>query len=145
MIRRPPRSTLFPYTTLFRSDQKIQCRFKRMPTELTSYTHVQEVTLHYKTASLIGISYPTLVREETIWMGKIKSFTKDFYIKLKLHMQVLNFSLNTHCCFFRCLLLLVGFSAFALKNNKKIVKVPITDIHGHKSEWHDSKISVKRW
>src|SRR2546430_12931618 len=23
MIRRPPRSTLFPYTTLFRSDQKI--------------------------------------------------------------------------------------------------------------------------
>src|SRR5688572_31657520 len=26
MIRRPPRSTLFPYTTLFRSSQKIQCR-----------------------------------------------------------------------------------------------------------------------
>src|SRR2546430_9074851 len=32
MIRRPPRSTLFPYTTLFRSDccfaqPRIQCRF----------------------------------------------------------------------------------------------------------------------
>src|SRR3712207_8350258 len=25
MIRRPPRSTLFPYTTLFRSTHKIQC------------------------------------------------------------------------------------------------------------------------
>src|SRR3712207_8731523 len=25
MIRRPPRSTLFPYTTLFRSDIAIQC------------------------------------------------------------------------------------------------------------------------
>src|SRR2546430_11892349 len=25
MIRRPPRSTLFPYTTLFRSDQEICC------------------------------------------------------------------------------------------------------------------------
>src|SRR5260370_22934835 len=27
MIRRPPRSTLFPYTTLFRSDRKLQ-RFR---------------------------------------------------------------------------------------------------------------------
>src|SRR5438128_5720280 len=26
MIRRPPRSTLFPYTTLFRSASKITCR-----------------------------------------------------------------------------------------------------------------------
>src|SRR2546422_8562571 len=25
MIRRPPRSTLFPYTTLFRSEHKAQC------------------------------------------------------------------------------------------------------------------------
>src|SRR5260370_41986240 len=27
MIRRPPRSTLFPYTTLFRSDIDYLCRF----------------------------------------------------------------------------------------------------------------------
>src|SRR3712207_7242385 len=26
MIRRPPRSTLFPYTTLFRSHEKSKCR-----------------------------------------------------------------------------------------------------------------------
>src|SRR3712207_8869002 len=26
MIRRPPRSTLFPYTTLFRSDETARCR-----------------------------------------------------------------------------------------------------------------------
>src|SRR2546426_6267220 len=26
MIRRPPRSTLFPYTTLFRSDRRVACR-----------------------------------------------------------------------------------------------------------------------
>src|SRR2546426_8360758 len=26
MIRRPPRSTLFPYTTLFRSDSSLRCR-----------------------------------------------------------------------------------------------------------------------
>src|SRR4029079_5386965 len=29
MIRRPPRSTLFPYTTLFRSDQKLRHRTQR--------------------------------------------------------------------------------------------------------------------
>src|SRR5256885_13007280 len=33
MIRRPPRSTLFPYTTLFRSIEEID-RFKRESTEL---------------------------------------------------------------------------------------------------------------
>src|SRR2546426_7893449 len=29
MIRRPPRSTLFPYTTLFRSHQRTHLEFKR--------------------------------------------------------------------------------------------------------------------
>src|SRR6202051_5289010 len=33
MIRRPPRSTLFPYTTLFRSRTSISCRFH------TAWTH----------------------------------------------------------------------------------------------------------
>src|SRR3712207_7607097 len=28
MIRRPPRSTLFPYTTLFRSGVQSQCRYR---------------------------------------------------------------------------------------------------------------------
>src|SRR5215213_10830717 len=31
MIRRPPRSTLFPYTTLFRSPYWAQCRSPRHP------------------------------------------------------------------------------------------------------------------
>src|SRR5205823_13351527 len=32
MIRRPPRSTLFPYTTLFRSDfLKVRCRLALLP------------------------------------------------------------------------------------------------------------------
>src|SRR5260221_6561590 len=31
MIRRPPRSTLFPYTTLFRSQRRIGQRIKRAP------------------------------------------------------------------------------------------------------------------
>src|SRR5689334_24383672 len=32
MIRRPPRSTLFPYTTLFRSNRGLDLYFKRMRT-----------------------------------------------------------------------------------------------------------------
>src|SRR3712207_7335436 len=32
MIRRPPRSTLFPYTTLFRSRQFLGCRRHQPPT-----------------------------------------------------------------------------------------------------------------
>src|SRR3712207_8124983 len=35
MIRRPPRSTLFPYTTLFRSDQS-QKRFVRLRAEIVA-------------------------------------------------------------------------------------------------------------
>src|ERR1043165_7438828 len=31
MIRRPPRSTLFPYTTLFRSGRSARCRCRRRP------------------------------------------------------------------------------------------------------------------
>src|SRR2546430_6549713 len=34
MIRRPPRSTLFPYTTLFRSKAKTLIRFERMLFEI---------------------------------------------------------------------------------------------------------------
>src|SRR5690242_21152143 len=33
MIRRPPRSTLFPYTTLFRSQQRIGAAHDRAPVE----------------------------------------------------------------------------------------------------------------
>src|SRR3712207_7231555 len=33
MIRRPPRSTLFPYTTLFRSRQRLQVRRRQQPQE----------------------------------------------------------------------------------------------------------------
>src|SRR2546429_3677693 len=34
MIRRPPRSTLFPYTTLFRSDQRERQLFRRFRAEI---------------------------------------------------------------------------------------------------------------
>src|SRR2546422_2690911 len=37
MIRRPPRSTLFPYTTLFRSPERMQCKSNHGDTEYTEF------------------------------------------------------------------------------------------------------------
>src|SRR3989449_5710551 len=40
MIRRPPRSTLFPYTTLFRSLWLLRAFFQSIPLELEEAAHV---------------------------------------------------------------------------------------------------------
>src|ERR1039458_6574025 len=42
MIRRPPRSTLFPYTTLFRSAEWIEHRAFRNPVPATRHLHRSE-------------------------------------------------------------------------------------------------------
>src|SRR2546422_6453384 len=42
MIRRPPRSTLFPYTTLFRSEQPLGERFAGLTGTLEQPAHVRE-------------------------------------------------------------------------------------------------------
>src|SRR3712207_7829542 len=45
MIRRPPRSTLFPYTTLFRSIFSLRRQFKLK--DLLSYTKMPKATYMY--------------------------------------------------------------------------------------------------
>src|SRR2546430_13007983 len=50
MIRRPPRSTLFPYTTLFRSSGR--CRF--VPRKGPSEMHRREVPTHYTSIGSMG-------------------------------------------------------------------------------------------
>src|SRR5258707_3714191 len=52
MIRRPPRSTLFPYTTLFRSCSRLQ-RLKSSNVLLIDRSHPGLVRCH-KTTSLAG-------------------------------------------------------------------------------------------
>src|SRR5256885_403324 len=49
MIRRPPRSTLFPYTTLFRSVGFIKTVFHAVPWISTASTHggCPDVVLHF--------------------------------------------------------------------------------------------------
>src|SRR5260221_10793473 len=51
MIRRPPRSTLFPYTTLFRSVSPMRCGYKgrgppKLAYSLRSEEHTSELQSH---------------------------------------------------------------------------------------------------
>src|SRR5205807_9198025 len=45
MIRRPPRSTLFPYTTLFRSSIKVKERFRQRSVELGDQFQDEKATV----------------------------------------------------------------------------------------------------
>src|SRR2546422_5010578 len=48
MIRRPPRSTLFPYTTLFRSLEKLSSAFFKLLDELTIARSRKHILRYYK-------------------------------------------------------------------------------------------------
>src|SRR5690349_24145107 len=52
MIRRPPRSTLFPYTTLFRSRQANAISFQEAERTMTSFTHAFERVLGARKGSI---------------------------------------------------------------------------------------------
>src|SRR6266496_5363846 len=54
MIRRPPRSTLFPYTTLFRSGQPTTCTARRSPGARCSWPDRKSTRLN---SSHVEISY----------------------------------------------------------------------------------------
>jgi hypothetical protein len=62
MIRRPPRSTLFPYTTLFRSGADIRARLQRAATAEAARPlppEVQARTAELLTKQIgISVSYP---------------------------------------------------------------------------------------
>src|SRR5258708_21217980 len=68
MIRRPPRSTLFPYTTLFRSHPRRDLRFSRLPKStahrvlamLTQVAAVEQVEGGYR----IGLPMFSMGRSE---------------------------------------------------------------------------------
>src|SRR5258708_18943232 len=62
MIRRPPRSTLFPYTTLFRSYPTVAQQYPLMPEFLSDITEVSETrTLKYQMDMSNGPSAPPLI------------------------------------------------------------------------------------
>src|SRR5437899_5302784 len=54
MLRRPPRSTLFPYTTLFRSHQLHGSHAERRDSLVAHENHIRSRTSHDRPANLIG-------------------------------------------------------------------------------------------
>src|SRR5689334_24650208 len=55
MIRRPPRSTLFPYTTLFRSVRRLEHAQRRRPERLRRERHVSAQLLLDELRELDGL------------------------------------------------------------------------------------------
>src|SRR2546425_8453808 len=68
MIRRPPRSTLFPYTTLFRSAQPVEHdEVRKLPMENGSSLHErQRVEIEFQAAALKSIPAAGLQQGETV-------------------------------------------------------------------------------
>src|SRR5690554_7000453 len=66
MIRRPPRSTLFPYTTLFRSDSAV-ARAKQLCQMMEG--HIVEVD--HKTLQLTASIGVSLINENTTNVGTV--------------------------------------------------------------------------
>src|SRR2546426_8843483 len=58
MIRRPPRSTLFPYTTLFRSARRLRrlgldYRVERLPYRRSSRPEIEELTRQWRIPGIV--------------------------------------------------------------------------------------------
>src|SRR5437868_11320512 len=77
MIRRPPRSTLFPYTTLFRSEHQLYAKFSKCQFWL------KEVSFLGHILSEIGVAVdPSKVQEVLDWKSptsvtEIRSFRSE--------------------------------------------------------------------
>src|SRR5437762_6902420 len=86
MIRRPPRSTLFPYTTLFRS--ALRCRGRRGRVPSSSMKPPQPLTADRKSTRLNSshrcISYAVFCLKKKKKKKKNKKTQKKKYIKHKI-------------------------------------------------------------
>src|SRR5256885_14139617 len=61
MIRRPPRSTLFPYTTLFRSTRKAIANFKLKPNQVVGcHVTLRGVAMWEFLYRLLAVALPTI-------------------------------------------------------------------------------------
>src|SRR5256885_10340320 len=78
MIRRPPRSTLFPYTTLFRSSGKTQMLAERMAAGVTAgvyqVEHMAAVTFTRKAASELRGRFHLALEAE---LSTVRNQSKD--------------------------------------------------------------------
>src|SRR2546429_3712281 len=65
MIRRPPRSTLFPYTTLFRSQSQPATQRRRVSPELSQQPKPQQRLVAENSATLTGTVNQSVDRKST--------------------------------------------------------------------------------
>src|SRR3712207_7198872 len=84
MIRRPPRSTLFPYTTLFRSKERIQL-YRGVVIKISGHGEKKRFTVR-KMSGTIGverifpIESPAIDRIEVNKVGKVRR-AKLYYLR----------------------------------------------------------------
>src|SRR2546426_1681406 len=98
MIRRPPRSTLFPYTTLFRSDEveDLKDRYRRgavgdvevkqkLATALNAFLDRKSTRLN---SSHLVISYAVFCLKKKKKNIKKKSLVVDYIYKKSMHIRL---------------------------------------------------------
>src|SRR2546422_4486064 len=101
MIRRPPRSTLFPYTTLFRSRHGLQslcaelerrsavgcirCRTKQGVSVFWCHDHVQDVAARDRKSTRLNSSHGYI--SYAVFCLKKKNTKRDCYRRLALRAQ----------------------------------------------------------
>src|SRR5256885_7997373 len=76
MIRRPPRSTLFPYTTLFRSEQ-IKQTFERLGIPEAERKFLSGVGAQYDSEVVYHSVREELSKIGVVFMGKIGRHTSE--------------------------------------------------------------------
>src|SRR5438045_1726492 len=75
MIRRPPRSTLFPYTTLFRSDVDCWRKMRKFDLSLRSSRSSYFATFRHQ----LTILSKTDALDEEKWLNMLGTFVKDWF------------------------------------------------------------------
>src|SRR5256885_12194844 len=98
MIRRPPRSTLFPYTTLFRSNRKVQiCETNSHMTKQFLRNLLSSFSLDRKSTRL---NSSHLVISYAVFCLKKKNKSKEYITVLQSLLQLLVTRPpdNTYCC-----------------------------------------------
>src|SRR3989442_12970867 len=78
MIRRPPRSTLFPYTTLFRSDVDSTDRYLFTADLLARLDHLEEPAQSYSWLAR-SVFRPMLVRDPDTPVAVLERFARELY------------------------------------------------------------------
>src|SRR6266481_1276545 len=108
MIRRPPRSTLFPYTTLFRSSRSASCSTPGSPTwsgcgQGRSEEHTSELQSQFHLVCRLLLEKKKLRPESLPFLNTIKTHDASIF---QIISPILTF---LPCCFLQTFNLLVFF------------------------------------